>query len=240
MPRSRAHRRTSRTRSRARGSIWPHSLSKAALCRGVALFTERSMGTASEQSPDDGGTRSVTFGSAPRKAERRNLKRPLATRESVQARMAPFCRRRAASCCPAPAWRPAWCSRRCPRSLGLMWTTMSTSGTATPKAARPLMLPPATPTTSTNGNCFCTVFLTASAIAPTTRSDSAVGVIWSRSSLTWSSKLTPSNFRAATGCTLGDCTGVCGLWSRLVGARQAGESKAVAPGLRPFCGVCRP
>merc|ERR1719213_539580 len=91
IPRSFAHRFTRRTSSRARGSICPHSVSRAALCKGLTAFTEKSIGMESSQMPNDAGAKRVTFGSAPRKADLLNLKPPADTSLSVQALMADFC-----------------------------------------------------------------------------------------------------------------------------------------------------
>jgi len=141
IPRSLAQRFTIRMRSLARGSICPDSVRSAALWRGVAAFTEKSIGMASAASPNDAGANKVTFGSSPRKADLRNLNPPEETRRSVQARMADFRNLRSSEF--------LGCERI--RTDGLMCATMSTSGTATPNALFRPTLPLAKPTTSTSG-----------------------------------------------------------------------------------------
>mmetsp|Transcript_87742 Transcript_87742/g.226126 ORF Transcript_87742/g.226126 Transcript_87742/m.226126 type:complete len:260 (-) Transcript_87742:296-1075(-) len=201
MPRSLAQRLTSRIRALARGSMCPHSVSRAALYRGVVLLTEKSMGMDSLWMPSEAGTSSVTFGSWPRNAERRNLKLPLETRRSVQARMADFC-----SFCmssldgPAALLRPC---RRAARTCGVALTTMSTSGTATPKAVPRRRSPLAKPVTSISGTMLRKFCFTKSASCRTTLSPSAVGAICFTSSSTCASQALARRRSGATGWELG-------------------------------------
>ena len=79
-------------RSLARESICPHSDSNAALYKGVTVLMDTSTGI---EEPEKTVARSVTFGSRPLNAERRNLNTPEVTSSSVQARSADFCSFRA-------------------------------------------------------------------------------------------------------------------------------------------------
>mmetsp|Transcript_119008 Transcript_119008/g.332040 ORF Transcript_119008/g.332040 Transcript_119008/m.332040 type:complete len:344 (+) Transcript_119008:596-1627(+) len=205
-PRSLAQRRTSRMRSRARGSICPHSVNRAELQSGVAQFTRRSKGTLSPWAAPTASN--VTLGSRARKADRRNLKAPLATRRSVQIRVATFCIRRASvrTDSGSDGWPTLSCKHA--RVLGLMLATISTSGTATPKAVPPVALPQATPVISVSGSMWRTISVTLFASCCTSCSVSGVGLIWHTSSSTCASKSAVSKVGGATGLTLGVTLGV--------------------------------
>mmetsp|Transcript_49495 Transcript_49495/g.152739 ORF Transcript_49495/g.152739 Transcript_49495/m.152739 type:complete len:227 (+) Transcript_49495:820-1500(+) len=151
----------------------------------------------------------VTFGSGPRNAERRNLKAPVPTRRSVQARIADFCSFWASRRSAAPRVLQRPCRR--PRStVGFTLMTMSTSGTATPKAVPPLRLPLAKPTTSASGIAGATMRCTARAMRSTSASPSGVGAMRRRSSLTSASQPSTSKVGACTGMALGFRTSAFG------------------------------
>mmetsp|Transcript_87930 Transcript_87930/g.273193 ORF Transcript_87930/g.273193 Transcript_87930/m.273193 type:complete len:203 (-) Transcript_87930:489-1097(-) len=184
--------------SRARGSKRPHSVISATLCRGMAEFTKRFMGTF-WRSP--GATR-MTLGSSPWKAERRNLNVPLPTRQSVHERIADFWSFRASSFAEVGLRAQRACKRPW-SAAGLAWITTSTSGTATLKAEPFARLPAAKATTSASGSTGQTTAWTATAICATAASDSGVGAIWPRSSATSASQPTLRNVGATTGTALG-------------------------------------
>mmetsp|Transcript_24979 Transcript_24979/g.83356 ORF Transcript_24979/g.83356 Transcript_24979/m.83356 type:complete len:276 (+) Transcript_24979:699-1526(+) len=255
MPRSFAQRFTSKIRSRARISRRPNSKSSAALCKGPVLFTPKSTGMASEDKPGKGGARRVTFGSCPRKAERRNLKPPADTKASVKVLMADFWSLRASSRRAAVLLQPPppggslpilrWPNRfwsRAASTLGDTLTTMSTSGTATPKAVPRHNPPLAKAMTSTSGMVLRRVCCTISARRWTARSPSAVGAMRCTSSVTSASQPTASKLGAATGRELGcrrpGATGAeatPGAEAVLFGPRR----RSTADGLNAF-GACLP
>mmetsp|Transcript_143537 Transcript_143537/g.400107 ORF Transcript_143537/g.400107 Transcript_143537/m.400107 type:complete len:221 (-) Transcript_143537:416-1078(-) len=196
--------------SLARGSSRPHSVSNAALYRGVREFTERFTGTPWPP-VQFVGAMIVTFGSDPRKAERRNLKVPVPTRRSVQARIADFWSFWASMRAAAPrpgAQRPC---RRPSSRVGFTLITMSTSGTATPKATRLVRLPFAKPLTSASGRTGAMARLTVRAISATVASASGDGAMRRSSSCTSSSQPWALKVGATTGIALGlrtSCLGV--------------------------------
>mmetsp|Transcript_60435 Transcript_60435/g.177252 ORF Transcript_60435/g.177252 Transcript_60435/m.177252 type:complete len:296 (+) Transcript_60435:526-1413(+) len=218
-------------RALARGSMRPHSIRSAALWSGVVLFTEKSIGIDSLWMPSELGASSVTFGSWPRNAERRNLKLPLETRRSVHARMADFRSFTMSICWGVTPVRP-WI--RAARTCEVALTTMSTSGTATPNAVPRSRSPLAKAVTSTSGMLGTRVLRTNSASCCTIRSPSGVGEIWLSSSSTWESQLLARRLRGAIGWLLGwrnSClwavatAGVCGepRAAGCVGRRDAGN-----------------
>mmetsp|Transcript_30831 Transcript_30831/g.89660 ORF Transcript_30831/g.89660 Transcript_30831/m.89660 type:complete len:281 (-) Transcript_30831:292-1134(-) len=208
MPRSRAQRRTRRTNARARRSKPAHSVSRAALCKGVALLIAKSRGTASEPSPPFTplAARSVTFGSSAPKAERRNLKSPELTRRSVKARKAAFWSWRPSMRWPLPARRGRPPNSREARAMGPQLTTMSTSGTATPKARPREMAPLANPTTSASGTMPRISCSARRAKRSTAFSLAGVGKRDVTNSSTWASHVAALNVGALTGCALGFTT----------------------------------
>mmetsp|Transcript_47115 Transcript_47115/g.121804 ORF Transcript_47115/g.121804 Transcript_47115/m.121804 type:complete len:215 (+) Transcript_47115:89-733(+) len=145
----------------------------------------------------------VTFGSALRKAERRKRKSDTETRRSVQARIADLWSFFASRFTAGPRARDQRPSRRPVKAWGSALMTMSTSGTATPKAAPLLRLPPAKPTTSASGRMGQMAFFTARAICFTIASPSAVAEICTRSSSTSASQPTRLKLGATTGTALG-------------------------------------
>mmetsp|Transcript_42706 Transcript_42706/g.91015 ORF Transcript_42706/g.91015 Transcript_42706/m.91015 type:complete len:236 (+) Transcript_42706:924-1631(+) len=168
------------------------------------------MGTLCSRSPlTEAGAMRVTLGSQPRKAERRNLKPPILTSRSVQMRIADFCSLRASR-------RPAevrhsdqrpW--RRPFKAAEAMVTTMSTSGTATPKAVRPKIFPLTKPATCASGTAGRMSRRTFSTIFATRASPSGVGAMRWRSSSTSASQPTAWKVGADTGATLGLRTSGC-------------------------------
>eukprot|EP00411_Alexandrium_monilatum_P108539 CAMPEP_0175776148 /NCGR_PEP_ID=MMETSP0097-20121207/74491_1 /TAXON_ID=311494 /ORGANISM="Alexandrium monilatum, Strain CCMP3105" /LENGTH=153 /DNA_ID=CAMNT_0017086675 /DNA_START=94 /DNA_END=551 /DNA_ORIENTATION=- len=149
------------------GSIWLHLASRAELRSGVCALTRRFTGTPWFDMPGVGGATSVTFGSSPRNAERRNLNAPVPTSFSVQARMADFWSLRWSGCCLEAGHRfQRPCRWPCSASAPML-TTMSTSGTATPKAAPLAGLAFAKPLTWTSGASCETVRFTRPAMCAT-------------------------------------------------------------------------
>mmetsp|Transcript_84514 Transcript_84514/g.217703 ORF Transcript_84514/g.217703 Transcript_84514/m.217703 type:complete len:218 (-) Transcript_84514:425-1078(-) len=202
MPRSFAQRRTNKIRLLARPSMLSHSLTRDALYSGVTQFTEKSIGMLMSETPNAGGAISVTFGSCPRKAERRNLKPPTDTSWSVQARIADFCSFRASRRAMErpPLERRPW--RRWIRAEGLARATRSSSGTATPNAVPRTTSPLAKPMISTSGKTSWIAFRAQAASLLATCSDSALGFSSSASSSTCASKPLAAKRGGATGILL--------------------------------------
>mmetsp|Transcript_23953 Transcript_23953/g.65281 ORF Transcript_23953/g.65281 Transcript_23953/m.65281 type:complete len:214 (+) Transcript_23953:883-1524(+) len=149
----------------------------------------------------------VTFGSWTLKADLLNLKVPVPTNLSVQARIADLWSFLASRWRAAPRPFPGACTQRpCKRPIsadGLALMTMSTSGTATPKAV-PMAKPPlAKPVTSASGMMLRMAFFTSCAICKTTESLSLLGPMRPKSSATSASQPTALKVGAATGMALG-------------------------------------
>mmetsp|Transcript_50320 Transcript_50320/g.90435 ORF Transcript_50320/g.90435 Transcript_50320/m.90435 type:complete len:204 (-) Transcript_50320:615-1226(-) len=191
MPRSLAQRRTRPMSSLARRSIWPHSVIRAALCRGATLSTERSSATASGKIPSSSGARRVTFGSSPRNADLRNLKPPAETSLSVQILMADFCSLRRSVSLPFPLPFADRTASRLASAMGSTLMTMSTSGTATANALPRETSALAKPRTSASGSVLDRRYLMACARRFTASSLSAVGTICCSNSCTSASRPTP-------------------------------------------------
>merc|ERR1719198_287860 len=79
------------------------------------------MGIASLLSPNEAGANSVTLGSSPRNAERRNLNPPIETNRSVHARMASLRSLWGSEC---STLLPALPPNRFIRATGLIFATM--------------------------------------------------------------------------------------------------------------------
>mmetsp|Transcript_50450 Transcript_50450/g.127144 ORF Transcript_50450/g.127144 Transcript_50450/m.127144 type:complete len:245 (+) Transcript_50450:768-1502(+) len=196
----------------ARGSKRLHSAMRAALRNGVEQLTAKSKGTSCSKPQAREGASKVTFGSWPRKAERRNLKpRPEATRMSVQVRMADFCSLRLSSCPsppppplpppPLPPPRPE-CRGTATSSAGLTVMTRSTSGTATLQALPRAISPLAKAATSAPGKVLRSVCCTTCARRPMARSPSGVGQRRARSSWTSPSQPCAAKLGGSTGWQL--------------------------------------
>mmetsp|Transcript_57012 Transcript_57012/g.137829 ORF Transcript_57012/g.137829 Transcript_57012/m.137829 type:complete len:209 (+) Transcript_57012:1790-2416(+) len=121
--------------------------------------------------------------------------------------------------------------RRPTRAVGLALMTMSTSGTATPKAVPLARLPLAKPATSASGMIERMAFFTSRAICATAMSLSVVGAIRPRSSDTSASQPTASNVGAATGMALGRRTSTEDLhdFSSAPGAARPGGGPSKGP-----------
>mmetsp|Transcript_52492 Transcript_52492/g.139774 ORF Transcript_52492/g.139774 Transcript_52492/m.139774 type:complete len:243 (-) Transcript_52492:237-965(-) len=172
-----------------------------ALWPGVFVLTEKSMGKASSNRPNDVGTSNVTFGSWLRNAERRNLNPELDTSRSVHRRMAAFC-----SLVMSTVLTESLCANPHMRSISafcLTLTTMSTSGTATPNAVRREISALAKPTTSASGSTERSVRCTKCANSCTALSPWGFGEIWRRSSDTCMSHSSLTKVGGATGIELG-------------------------------------
>mmetsp|Transcript_60998 Transcript_60998/g.158289 ORF Transcript_60998/g.158289 Transcript_60998/m.158289 type:complete len:203 (+) Transcript_60998:666-1274(+) len=199
-----------------------HWAMSMALQSGVRALTDRLIGTDCRA----GGETTVTLGSSPRKAERRNLKPPSDTRRSVQTRTADL-----RNCCAVHSFLPRCrpCQRLCTNAEWGALITTSTSGTATPNALPLARLAPTKPVTSTPGRTCVTTPRTACVIFATTSLVSAVGVSWASSSCTSASQPWEVNFGASTGWTLGFQTS--GFEGVAAGPLAVGLALAGEPGL---------
>mmetsp|Transcript_67358 Transcript_67358/g.140747 ORF Transcript_67358/g.140747 Transcript_67358/m.140747 type:complete len:222 (+) Transcript_67358:224-889(+) len=177
-------------------------------------------GRGGKATPVMGGAINVTFGSNPRKADRRNLKPPDETNRSVQDRIADFCNFRASIFGPdaepaAVADNPAAAvavvaavallPRPCNwdrRTAGLAVAKSSKSGTATPKAVPRTKSEVAMATTSTSEKTVLIAFLARNATWAAMSSDSWDGFNCEISSETCSSKVVASKVGADTGFLL--------------------------------------
>mmetsp|Transcript_71102 Transcript_71102/g.179508 ORF Transcript_71102/g.179508 Transcript_71102/m.179508 type:complete len:247 (+) Transcript_71102:796-1536(+) len=166
-----------------------------------------------EETPSVGAASSVTFGSKLLKAERRNLKLPLPTRWFVQKRIADFCSFFASNCGTLLGWfarpfvfAPRKAVRSCTRetsTCGEARATMSTSGTATPKAVPRAGSLLAKPTTSISGMSWLRLFWTALANFATALSPCALGEIWVSNSWISPSQSVALKQGLSMGCVLG-------------------------------------
>mmetsp|Transcript_41221 Transcript_41221/g.116644 ORF Transcript_41221/g.116644 Transcript_41221/m.116644 type:complete len:229 (-) Transcript_41221:278-964(-) len=142
----------------------------------------------------------VTLGSAPRNAERRNLKRPSETSWSVKSRRTLFWSFRASKIGVLAAFLQC---KRLAIATGSRFTMMSTSGTATAKAAARVSSLLAKPKTSASGAVLDSTLRTSATSLCTVESDSLVGVMRPRSSRTSSSQPVAWKVGLCTGCELG-------------------------------------
>mmetsp|Transcript_130977 Transcript_130977/g.184575 ORF Transcript_130977/g.184575 Transcript_130977/m.184575 type:complete len:258 (-) Transcript_130977:258-1031(-) len=183
MPRSLAQRRTRRISSPALGCNWELASKSSAARPGVVAFTAKLKGML----PSSAGAMSVTLGSAPRKAERLNLKDAWETRRSVQVRIIDFC-----SFPPSPEV-----------AFASSVTTTSTSGTATPKAVPETGFAVAKASTAAPGSAEPRARRTALAMAWTCARLASFGCSVVRSSTTSASNPLAAKRGAWTGITLG-------------------------------------
>mmetsp|Transcript_3883 Transcript_3883/g.8874 ORF Transcript_3883/g.8874 Transcript_3883/m.8874 type:complete len:330 (+) Transcript_3883:1094-2083(+) len=165
-----------------------------------------SKGTAKSSSPE--GKR-VTLGSWALNAERRNLKSPVATRQSVIARRAAFWScfwwLPTATVPPPEAWRPPATFQACRRLIntsGWQLTTTSTSGTATANARFLSKAPDEKPVTSASGTIAERAFCTRAAKVLTARSLLGVADNCKTSSSTCAAQDWAFNSGPATGFTV--------------------------------------
>mmetsp|Transcript_21343 Transcript_21343/g.55679 ORF Transcript_21343/g.55679 Transcript_21343/m.55679 type:complete len:290 (-) Transcript_21343:78-947(-) len=174
------------------------------------------------------GEMTTTLGSSPRNAERRNLKPASDTKRSVHALTVDL-RSCSGVFSPPPCFPGERLPARAAMDSGVALMTMSTSGTATPKALPLERLAPTKPVTSAPGSSGCTALFTAQAISATASVVSVVGVSCRSSSSTSASHPWPLNVGACTGTALGFQVSAfcCGS----AGARSA----AFAEGLRRCC-----
>mmetsp|Transcript_87989 Transcript_87989/g.247254 ORF Transcript_87989/g.247254 Transcript_87989/m.247254 type:complete len:243 (-) Transcript_87989:424-1152(-) len=240
MARSFAQRLTRRISSLARGSTVPQEVIRAMLCNGSTAFTLMSTETQSSQESSNLGASIVTFGSVPRNADRLNLKPPLATSCSVMARIIDLwsfaksgLKHLSRRC--TPSTRPS-CNRVAIESE-FIFITMSTSGTATPKALPRRKSPVAKPMTSAPGKKDAICLLTCSASSRTTRSLSGLGMMSATSSDTSDSKLEPENTGRSIGIEVTDFTSFPGTESV---ASRAGTRAALVGRWPKACtrGLC--